>query len=215
MTDHFVHVWRPGSTGDVVGNRTILLLHGTGADEHDLLGLGKALDPSANLISPRAQVRAEPPPYGDGMIRWFMRHPDGSFDEAGIIAVCNQLADFVAASSAEYGFDIGNVWVAGFSNGANAAGALLLLHPELFRGIFAFGTTKSFIETPTTPVLDAKRVWICNGALDGYSPADKTQAMVEEFRSFGAEVELRVHGGGHTISHEHVRELAAELASIG
>lgn len=213
------HVWRPSPGGDVAGNRTILLLHGTGADEHDLIGLGKALDPNANLLSPRGQVRAELPPYGDGMIRWFMRHEDGTFDEDGIRMACGQLSTFVEWASGQYGFDLSNVWVAGFSNGANASGALLLLHPKLIRGVMAFGTTKSFIDTEVAcgglPDLNGKHVWICNGALDGYSPAERTASMVAEFESLGATVSLRVHGGGHTISHEHVREVADELASIG
>lgn len=214
-----VHVWRPSSGGNVLGARTILLLHGTGADENDLIGLGKALDPNANLLSPRAQVRAELPPQGDGMIRWFMRHEDGTFDEDGIRAACAQLAEFVEWASGAYGFDIAKVWVAGFSNGANAAGALMLLHPELFRGVMAFGTTKSFVDTQSAcsglPDLTGKHIWICNGAMDGYSPSERTSAMVSEFEAFGAAVVLRVHGGGHTISHEHVREVAEELASVG
>ena len=207
------HVWRQSASGDVAGNRTILLLHGTGADEFDLLSLGKALDANANLLSPRGQVRAPQPPLGDGMIRWFMRNEDGTFDETGIVSAAAQLAAFVTAAAEEYGFDLGNVWVSGFSNGANASGALLLLHPELFRGAIAFGTTKSFVQTPGAPDLHGKHVWICNGAIDSYSPAEKTAAMVEEFRSLGAEVEVRVHGGGHTISHEHVREIADWLAA--
>lgn len=205
------HVWRPSQSGDVNGQKTILLLHGTGADENDLLGLGRALDANANLLSPRAQVRAAMPPTGDGMIRWFMRNPDGTFDEDGIVRVTQQLADFLVEAAREYSFDAGNVWVAGFSNGANAAGALLLTHPDLIRGIAAFGTTKSFVVTPGNPDLSGKRVWICNGAIDGYSPAERTKAMVEEFTELGAQVRFRVHGGGHTISHEHVREVAEEL----
>lgn len=213
----FVHVWQPAS--DVAAGRTILLLHGTGADEHDLIGLGRALDPAANLLSPRGRVRAELPPAGDGMIRWFMRFPDGGFDEPGIVRVCDQLAEFVQAASQRYGFDLGNLWVAGFSNGANASGALLLLHPELFRGAIAFGTTKSFVDTlavrqGVAPDLGGKTVFIANGALDDYSPAAKTRAMVAEFERFGAKVELRVHGGGHTISHEHVREISRQLQSL-
>ena len=214
-----VHVWRPSASGEVVGARTILLLHGTGADEHDLIGLGKALDANANLLSPRGQVRAERPPLGDGMIRWFMRHEDGTFDEDGIRAACAQLAEFVEWSSDAYGFDLANVWVAGFSNGANAAGALMLLHPKLLRGVMAFGTTKSFVDTRSAcgglPELTGKHIWICNGAMDGYSPSERTAAMVNEFETLGADVRLRVHGGGHTISHEHVREVAEELASVG
>lgn len=215
--ESFVHVWQPAA--DVSVARTILLLHGTGADEHDLIGLGRALDPNANLLSPRGRVRAEQPPAGDGMIRWFMRYPDGDFDEPGIVRVCGQLAVFVRAAAERYGFDLGNVWVAGFSNGANASGALLLLQPELFRGAIAFGTTKSFVDTlavreGVAPDLSGKTVFIANGAQDDYSPAAKTEAMVDEFERFGADVELRVHGGGHTISHEHVREIARQLQSL-
>lgn len=209
------HVWRPSASVEPGRARTILLLHGTGADEFDLLSLGRALDPQANLLSPRGQVRAPQPPQGDGMIRWFMRNTDGTFDEPGIVAAVNQLAGFTVAAAQQYGFDLGNLWVAGFSNGANAAGALLLLHPELFRGVIAFGTTKSFVETPVKPDLSGRQVWICNGALDSYSPADKTDAMVDEFEVLGARVQLMLHGGGHTISHEHVREIAAQLVDLG
>ena len=200
------HVWKPAANAESA--RTILLLHGTGADERDLLGLGKALDPDANLLSPRGLVVAE------GMSRFFLRYPDGSFDEAGIVANANELADFVPAAAFEYGFDESKVWAVGFSNGANAAGSMLLLHPSVLQGIVAFGTTKSFSTPPKVlPDLKGKRVFIANGKLDDYSPADKTDAMVREFRQYGAKVELMVHGGGHTISHEHVKQIAAALQS--
>jgi predicted esterase len=198
------HVWKPAS--DSASARTILLLHGTGADERDLLGLGKALDPEANLLSPRGLVVA------DGMSRFFLRYPDGSFDEAGIVSNANELAEFVAAAAFEYGFDESQVWAVGFSNGANAAGSLLLLHPEAFQGVVAFGTTKSFVNPPARlPNLAGKRVFVANGAQDAYSPPEVTDALVREFRSYGATVELMVHSGGHTISHEHVKRIAEAL----
>lgn len=200
------HVWKPSS--DVATARTILLLHGTGADERDLLSLGKALDPNANLLSPRGLVVA------DGMSRFFLRYPDGSFDEAGIIANANELAEFVASAAFEYGFDENLVWAVGFSNGANAAGSLLLLHPQSLVGIVAFGTTKSFVKPPKRiPNLVDKQVFIANGKLDDYSPAAVTDAMVKEFRQYGATVTLMLHNGGHTISHEHVKTIAAALAA--
>ena len=198
------HVWKPAPTPAEA--RTLLLLHGTGADEHDLLSLGKALDPTANLLSPRGLVVAE------GMNRFFLRYPDGSFDEAGIITNAHQLAEFVAAAAFEYEFDESKVTAVGFSNGANAAGALLLLHPETLVGVAAFGTTKSFVNPPKQlPNLTGKRVFIANGATDEYSPSDKTDAMVREFRSYGARVELMVHSGGHSISHEHVKRIGAAI----
>ena len=198
------HVWKPAL--DVASARTLLLLHGTGADERDLLGLGKALDPQANLLSPRGLVVA------DGMSRFFLRYPDGRFDEAGIVANAAELAEFVAAAAFEYGFDDSNVWAVGFSNGANAAGSMLLLHPDALQGIVAFGTTKSFVAPPKRiPALAGKKVFIANGKQDDYSPAEKTDAMVREFRQYGAQVELMMHSGGHTISHEHVKQIAAAL----
>jgi phospholipase/carboxylesterase len=199
------HVWRPAA--DPASARTLLLLHGSGADEHDLLSLGKLLDPAANLLSPRGLVRV------DGANRFFMRNDDGTFVEDDIVKNSAELAEFLWAASGEYGFDANNVYAVGFSNGANAAGALLLLQPDSVKGIIAFGTTKSFVQTPfkKLPDLTGKRVWIANGVLDHYSPAERTAAMIEEFESLGAWVSLRMQPGGHTISPQHVREIAAEL----
>jgi predicted esterase len=151
------HVWRPSP--EPGSAKTILLLHGSGADEFDLLPLGKALDSTANLLSPRGLVKV------DGANRFFLRHEDGTFDEEAIVRNSAELAEFVWVASGEYGFDPENVYVAGFSNGANAAGALLLLQPDSVRGVAAFGTTKSFINTPfvkSPPDLTGKKVWIAN-----------------------------------------------------
>lgn len=199
------HIWRPASDPSSV--RTLLLLHGSGADEHDLLPLGKLLDPTANLLSPRGLVRV------DGANRFFLRNDDGTFVEDDIVKNSSELAEFLWAASGEYGFDSNNVYAVGFSNGANAAGALLLLQPDSVQGIIAFGTTKSFEKTPfkKVPNLTGKRVWIANGVQDHYSPAERTTAMIQEFESLGATVSLRMQPGGHTISPQHVREIAAEL----
>lgn len=199
------HIWRPAA--DPSKARTLLLLHGSGADEHDLLPLGKLLDPGANLLSPRGLVRV------DGANRFFLRNDDGSFVEEDIVKNSAELAEFLWVASGEYGFDANNVYAVGFSNGANAAGALLLLQPDSVQGIVAFGTTKSFERTPfkKVPDLTGKRVWIGNGVQDLYSPPERTDAMVQEFESLGAKVSLRMQPGGHTISSQHVREIAAEL----
>ena len=199
------HVWQPSAESATA--RTLLLLHGSGADERDLLPLGKLLDPKANLLSPRGLVRV------DGANRFFLRNDDGTFVEGDIVKNASELAEFLWSASGEYGFDAGNVYAVGFSNGANAAGALLLLQPDSIAGIIAFGTTKSFQRTPfkRVPDLTGKRVWIANGVQDHYSPAERTVAMIEEFESLGASVSLRMQPGGHTISPQHVREIAAEL----
>jgi predicted esterase len=149
------------------------------------------------------------------MNRFFMRFDDGSFDEAAIRQNADELAEFLWVASGEYGFDADNVYAVGFSNGANAAGSMLLLHPESLAGVIAFGTTKSFVDTPfgkKKPDLSGKRVWIANGAVDGYSPPDKTAEMIAEFEGLGAKVTLMVHPDGHVIAPSHVQRIHSELA---
>lgn len=199
------HVFEPGP--DIRSGRTLLLLHGTGADEFDLLNLGKAIDPEANLLSPRGLVDE------NGMNRFFIRFPDGSFDENSIKENVDELASFVRKASVHYGFNIEKTVAVGFSNGANTAGALLQLHPDTVSGIVAFGTTTAFEVSPTSPDLRGKRVFIANGEVDSYSPPQKTAQLITEFESFGAEVTLLMHPGGHQISGEHVEFVAKALQS--
>lgn len=199
------HVWRP--SGEVKKSRTLLLLHGTGADEYDLLNLGKAIDPDANLLSPRGLVDE------NGLNRFFVRFPDGTFDENSIIKNVDELASFLRKASVHYGFNLESVYAVGFSNGANTAGALLLMHPDTVAGIVAFGTTKAFETTPAKPNLKDKLVLIANGEKDPYSPPEKTERMLKEFRDLGAEVEVFLHSGGHQIVMEHVAAVAKRLQS--
>ena len=104
----------------------LLLLHGTGGNEHDLVPLGRELAPGAALLSPRGKV------LENGMPRFFRRFAEGKFDEADVVARANELADFIAASRETH--RIGAPIAVGFSNGANIAAALLLLRPEALAG---------------------------------------------------------------------------------
>ena len=196
------HVWLPSTSG----SRTLLLLHGSGADEFDLLSLGKALDPTANILSLRGLASQ------DGMVRFFEYREDFSAKEDTLIEAVESLSDFLKLSSQSYGFDASKVTAVGFSNGAHMAGALLTVHPELLRGIVAFGTTRAFLETKFSPSLQGKFVYIANGEKDPYSPRQKTEDMIAEFQAWGASVEVLMHPGGHQISPEHVEIIARELA---
>jgi phospholipase/carboxylesterase len=199
------HVFEPGA--DIRSGRTLLLLHGTGADEFDLLNLGKAIDPTANILSPRGLVDE------NGMNRFFIRFPDGRFDENSIKENVDELAAFIRKASVQYGFTLEKVVAVGFSNGANTAGALLQLHPDTVSVVVAFGTTKAFETSPSSPDLRGKKVFIANGEMDGYSPPAKTTQMIAEFEGFGAEVTLMMHPGGHQISSEHVQAISKALQS--
>ncbi len=196
------HVWLPSAQSA----DTLLLLHGSGADEFDLLSLGKALDPSANILSPRGLASQ------DGMVRFFDYSEDFNANEDTLIEAVQTLAEFLKLASKQYGFDPKRVTAVGFSNGAHMAGALLTVHPELLRGILAFGTTRAFVETEFKPNLHGKFVFIANGEKDPYSPKQKSEDMIQEFGAWGARVEVLMHPGGHQISPEHVEVLARELA---
>lgn len=186
------------------GERTLLLLHGTGADEHDLIRLGTALDPSASLLSPRGMVSE------NGMNRFFERRPDGSFVQESVLLAVDELKDFLAAARIEYGIS-GEVIAAGFSNGANTAAALQVMHPELLAGAVMFGSTKP-LEKVSKVDLSGKRLWIANGQHDPYAPEAITADWVEELRSMGAEVKWLSHPGGHQISPAHLQEISRELS---
>ena len=197
------HVWlpQPGAS------RTLLLLHGSGADEHDLLSLGRELDPRANILSPRGAVSQQ------GMTRFFEYESDFTPSRESLLQEGGKLADFLELASERYEFPLESVVTVGFSNGSHAGGALLLLRPELMQSLVAFGTTQVLTELAQEPDLRGKQVFIANGEQDHYSPEAQTVAMIAQLEGFGAEVSLLMHPGGHQISGDHLRFIASELRS--
>lgn len=193
------HVFQPGS--DV----TLLLLHGTGGDEHDLLRLGAALDPGAAILSPRGMYLEA------GMNRFFERYPDGSFNEQSIRDAVADLAGFLRAASLHYEIDLSKLVAVGFSNGANTAAAMLVLSPELLSGAVLFGSTRPFAKLNESPDLSGKRVWIANGDQDPYAPNSITEQWVNQLAELGAKASWLRHPAGHQISPEHVQEISREL----
>ena len=193
------HVFQRGSS-----SRTLLLLHGTGADEHDLLGLARALDLEASVLSPRGMH------LESGMNRFFERYPDGSFNEASIDQGVAELSEFIEAAIFEYELDRSNIFGAGFSNGANTAAALLIKHPALLSGAALFGSTKPYRAVDDIN-LKGKHIWLANGDQDPYAPVQVSEAWVQELHSFGADIKWLRHPGGHQISQSHVTEIANAL----
>lgn len=193
------HVYRPGNA------RTLLLLHGTGADEHDLLRLGQALDSEAALLSPRGMY------LEGGMNRFFERYPDGSFNEESVRWATQELSEFLLAASSEYGIDFGHLTAVGFSNGANTAAAMLITHPELLSKAVLFGSTRPFREVREDLDLTGKRIWIANGDQDPYAPVAVTAEWVETLQARGAVASWLRHPGGHQISPAHLQEISSQL----
>jgi len=188
----FIHEFVPGTS-----ERTLLLLHGTGANERDLIPLGRELDSSAALLSPRGKV------LENGMPRFFRRLAEGVFDLEDLKKRTNELADFVAAAARHYQFAGDKVVAVGYSNGANIAASMLLLRPEILRGAVLFRAMVPLIPE-SLPDLSSVRVWIGAGSGDPIIPTSETQRLVELLRSAGADVTLRFFNAGHDLTSSDV-----------
>lgn len=189
----FVHRWEPRAGSE----RTLLLLHGTGGDENDLIQLGELLDPRANLLSPRGQVMEH------GMPRFFRRLAEGVFDMDDLKARTHGLADFVQGAAATYGFPTEGVTAVGFSNGANIAASMLLLRPGIVRQAILLRAMVP-LEPEPLPELTGTRVFLAAGERDPIIPPANTERLAGLLQSAGADVTLRWSPVGHQLTRDDV-----------
>lgn len=195
-----LHRFEPGD-----GTRPLLLLHGTGGDETDLLPLGRAVAPGAALLSPRGAV------LENGMPRFFRRLAEGVFDEADLRRRALDLAGFVAAARGRYG--IPAPLALGFSNGANIAAATLLLSPGTLAGAVLLRPMVPFAETPTA-ALAGTPVLILSGRADPIVPAAQAERLARDLAAAGAEVEHAVLPAGHGLTDADVARARAFVAAL-
>ncbi|MGH7526206.1 MAG: alpha/beta hydrolase [Gemmatimonadales bacterium] len=177
------------------GAPTLLLLHGTGGDEDDLLPLGEALLPGAARLSPRGQV------LENGMPRFFRRLAEGVFDLEDLRLRTHQLADFVEAAGAEYKLGGSRPIAVGFSNGANIAAAMMLLRPGTLGGGLLLRPMVPLVPDPL-PDLAGAPVAIIGGRSDRIVPPAGSEALAELLRRAGAAVTLEWASGGHGLTRE-------------
>jgi phospholipase/carboxylesterase/glyoxalase family protein len=205
----FAHRFLPGEDDS---GATLLLLHGTGGNEEDLIPLGQELSPGAAILSPRGKV------LEFGAPRFFRRLSEGVFDHEDLVFRTHELAEFVAAASEEYGFDNRKLVAAGYSNGANIAGSLILLHPGLLRAAVLFRAMVPF-EPEVTPDLSGMAVFMASGRRDQMIPPDNSQRLADILGGAGADVDLRWRDTGHGLTYEEVAQakewLAGTLPKLG
>ncbi len=166
--------------------RTLLLLHGTGGSQFDLVDIAQALLPGAAIVSPLGNVREM------GMTRWFKRFKEGVFDEADIRKQADDLAEFLKEEKTKF-------IAIGYSNGANMGAAIMTLHPELLDGLVMWRGMQIFQE-PVPANLEGKRILMTNGLVDPMAPISSAQNQAEIFRSSGAEVSAQEFGTGHGLT---------------
>ena len=198
----FIHEFVPGTS-----SRTVLLLHGTGGDERDLIALGRELDPNAALLSPRGKV------LENGMPRFFRRLAEGVFDLEDLKFRTNELADFVTAAAQHYGFALDNLAAVGYSNGANVAASMLLLRPEIVNAALLFRAMVPL--TPEKlPDLSSAHVWIGEGDQDPIIATSEGQRLVDLLRGAGADVTIRFFHAGHGLTNGDIETAGHWLEAL-
>jgi phospholipase/carboxylesterase len=198
---NFIHRFVPGEAA-----RVLLLLHGTGGNENDLLDLGRSLYPGAALLSPRGKI------LENGVTpRFFRRLAEGVFDEEDLVRRTHELADFVQAAAREYGFDAGKVAALGYSNGANIAASALLLRPGVLSGAVLLRGMVPLVPEKL-PDLAALPVFLASGRNDPIIPTENVERLAAMLRQAGAEVSLHWSAGGHQLSSPEIEAARLWLA---
>jgi phospholipase/carboxylesterase len=178
--------------------RTLLLLHGTGGNEDDLLPLGRQFDPKAALLSARGKVLE-----GGVMPRFFRRLAEGVFDVEDLKFRTNELADFVDEASKVYSFDARNVIAVGYSNGANIAASMLLLRPRTLTGAILFRAMVPLVPDKL-PDLSGKGIFISSGLQDPIATRQQAERLSDLFKQAGGNVILEWQDSGHELTQDDI-----------
>jgi predicted esterase len=199
----FIHRFVPveeSAAGD-----TLVVLHGTGGDENDLISIGQAIAPGASILSPRGNV------LENGAPRFFRRLAEGVFDPKEVRSRAAELARFIRAAIVTYRLDPARIFALGYSNGANIASTVMLVEPGILHGSILLRPMLVY-EPPELNDLSGSAVFISAGRMDPIVPVDSVEKLVTLFQSVNAEVTLKWQLGGHSLVPSEVREASEWLA---
>lgn len=198
LLQRFNYVLKPGSGQDAAGSPVLVLLHGTGGDEHEILPLGERLLPGATLLSIRGQESES------GMPRFFRRFAPGVFDVQNAIERASELAEFLTAARAELNLAGRDLVAVGYSNGANIAHGVLLRHPGVLAGAILL---RPMVVAPPPDAGDPNepKVLLLSGGQDPTVPAGQAEALATRLRGIGAVVKHTAQQAGHGLTHGDLR----------
>lgn len=185
-----IHIYRKGTDESLP---TLVLFHGTGGNEQDLLPLAELLAPGASVLGIRGNV------LENGMPRYFRRLAEGVFDEEDLIFRTHELKQFLDSAAEQYGFDAGNLVAVGYSNGANIAGSLLFHYGSLFRSAVLLHPMVP-LRGLAIPSLEGVSVFIGAGTNDPLIQAEETQELERLLQAAGADVTSHWGNQGHRLS---------------
>lgn len=197
------HVFEAGEAGSPV----LLMLHGTGGDEHDIVPLATALDPTAGVLAPRGAVTEH------GMNRWFRRFGEGRFDVEDVVSRSGDLAGFVEWARGHYGLGDRRIVAVGFSNGANIALATALLHPAAVSEVIAFSGMYPLDDRVVASDLTGSRVLLAGGDSDAMAPLQSAIRVVRVLGERGADVRHVLRAGSHGIAESDLAAAKEWLAA--
>jgi|SRR5690625_1979679 len=192
------HIFVEGKTPDLP---TLLLLHGTGGNEREILPVAEAIAPEAAVLSVKGNV------LENGLPRFFRRLAEGVFDEEDLIFRTQELNQFVTEASVQYKFDRNNVMAIGYSNGANIAASMMYHHPDALAGAILFHAMVPR-EGIALPDLSRVQVFVGAGENDPMIPAPQTKLLMSQLRDAGAQVTEFWTQQGHQLTREEMTQAA-------
>jgi len=198
----FAHIFinsKDSNNNDITTKKlTLVLLHGTGGNEEDLIFLGKEIEPNASILSPRGKV------LENGMIpRFFRRLAEGVFDMDDLKFRTYELAEFIQKCSLYYKFDLKKTIAVGFSNGANIAASMLLLRPDIFKGAILFRAMIPLVPNPL-PDLSTKKILLSAGIHDPIVSKSETENLFRLFQKANANITLKWKQSSHNLIQQDV-----------
>jgi predicted esterase len=199
----FIHRFLPAE--DSANGETLVVLHGTGGDENDLIGIGQAIAPGAAILSPRGNV------LENGAPRFFRRLAEGVFDPKEVRSRAEELARFIRAAVVTYRLDPTRVFALGYSNGANVASTVMFVEPGILQGAILFRPMLVY-EPNERKDLSGSAVFVSAGRMDPIVPTASVERLVELFELAHAEVTLKWQLVGHNLVPSEVSEAANWLA---
>ncbi|HHX66715.1 MAG TPA: alpha/beta hydrolase [Gallicola sp.] len=187
-----IHIYKKG-----INENTLLLLHGTGGDETDLLEIGKTIDNEANILSVRGSVQE------GGMNRFFRRLRPGVFDLEDLDKRTKELYEFINEASKKYGFERKKVIAVGYSNGANIAASMLFSIKNAISG--------AVLLRPMMPRRDIElvkndntRVFIAAGTHDSICPPEESKELAAYLEPKNKEVKLEWINADHRLTYDEL-----------